>query len=131
MCCGTVASSPRIQREKETDAHKLAQRQKQIDYGKNTLGYQNYVQVWPRCASVICELVNEVDDKCSGTWRRLQSGDSSGGFNVNMRIFKVCSAVAHQQGVDADNERSGEVSQLPAGCFRLMPVQDLTCSGSL
>ena len=34
--------------EKETDSHKLSQRQKQIDFGKNTLGYQNYAKVWPR-----------------------------------------------------------------------------------
>lgn len=28
----------------ETDAHRLAQRQKQVDYGKNTLGYQKYME---------------------------------------------------------------------------------------
>ncbi len=34
--------------EKETDPHRLAQRQKQIDYGKNTLGYQNYIAAVPK-----------------------------------------------------------------------------------
>ena len=52
--CLAVAASARQEREKETDAHKLSQRQKQIDFGKNTLGYQNYVKVWPRC---VCAFV--------------------------------------------------------------------------
>jgi len=32
----------------ETDQHRIAQRQKQIDYGKNTLGYQEYCKAVPR-----------------------------------------------------------------------------------
>ncbi|GAQ79607.1 hypothetical protein KFL_000340100 [Klebsormidium nitens] len=34
--------------ERETDAHRLAQRQKQIDFGKNTLGYERYLEVTPK-----------------------------------------------------------------------------------
>lgn len=32
----------------EIDAHQLAQRQKQLEYGKNTLGYQNYLAQVPK-----------------------------------------------------------------------------------
>jgi hypothetical protein len=33
---------------KETDPHRLSQRQKQIDFGKNTVGYQTYIQLVPK-----------------------------------------------------------------------------------
>ena len=50
-CCAGGDSKPQI-RPKETDVHKLAQRQKQIDYGKNTLGYALYSSTIPKCVLI-------------------------------------------------------------------------------
>ena len=38
----------RFATEQETNQHRLDQRQRQIDYGKNTIGYDNYCRVVPR-----------------------------------------------------------------------------------
>lgn len=32
----------------ENNSHRLAQRQKQVDYGKNTAGYQAYIEKVPK-----------------------------------------------------------------------------------
>lgn len=44
-----ASSRPQGEVQRETDQHRLAQRQKQIDLGKNTLGYQRYREAVPRC----------------------------------------------------------------------------------
>ncbi|XP_065216596.1 enolase-phosphatase E1 [Planococcus citri] len=44
----TKSDSPSSKREVERNPDILARRQKQIDYGKNTLGYQNYCQRVPK-----------------------------------------------------------------------------------
>jgi len=36
------------EKPKESDEHRLSQRQKQIDYGKNTVGYENFVKLIPK-----------------------------------------------------------------------------------
>eukprot|EP00249_Psilotum_nudum_P004832 c18320_g1_i1 orf=297-1685(+) len=37
------------ERPEETDPHRLSQRKRQIQFGKNTLGYQHYSHLIPRC----------------------------------------------------------------------------------
>lgn len=48
----TKSSSLKVQkssdREKETDQLRLRVRQKQIDYGKNTKGYENLIKKYPK-----------------------------------------------------------------------------------
>lgn len=45
---GTTESSSHFHREFETDKGILERRQKQIDYGKNTVGYDNYITQVPK-----------------------------------------------------------------------------------
>lgn len=45
---GVAGVAPKPAAEHETDAHRLQQRQKQIDFGKNTLGYVKYIETVPR-----------------------------------------------------------------------------------
>eukprot|EP00798_Chlamydomonas_sp_ICE-L_P010105 gene10105-8005_t len=47
-CAGTKKKVEDAPKEIEIDDHKLGQRQKQLDFGKNTLGYQMYVNTVPR-----------------------------------------------------------------------------------
>lgn len=48
---GGAKKRPRLapeERPKETDSRRLAGRQKQIDYGKNTEGYASYIAATPK-----------------------------------------------------------------------------------
>ena len=45
---GTTTEAQNTTKTMETDPHRLVQRQKQIDFGKNTVGYENYTKDVPR-----------------------------------------------------------------------------------
>ncbi|KFB38755.1 AGAP012972-PA-like protein [Anopheles sinensis] len=55
---GTSSHTSRKQVEYETDEAVLARRQKQIDYGKNTLGYENYIKQVPKYVNKLTIAVN-------------------------------------------------------------------------
>lgn len=47
-------------REREVNPDILARRQKQIDYGKNTTGYQRYVQLIPKSVITLSRYSNSL-----------------------------------------------------------------------
>jgi len=70
----------RPEKEKETDDHRLKQRQKQVDYGKNTIGYARFAEMVPRKKRTLEDpRTPDVSQKCSKRswdgqvrkWRRL------------------------------------------------------------
>jgi hypothetical protein len=67
QAAGGAAAPP----QRETDAHRLAQRQKQIDLGKNTLGYQRYRQAVPRWVGCLFLLM------CDRGLRRRRDGNGA------------------------------------------------------
>jgi uncharacterized phage protein gp47/JayE len=46
-----VCSAGNIKEQRETDRKRIEQRLKQIAFGKNTLGYANYLKAVPKCVS--------------------------------------------------------------------------------
>jgi hypothetical protein len=64
-----VYEPPKFASLEVTDPHRLSQRQKQVDLGKNTLGYQNYAEKIPRQVrqrfNPIHPLTPDIKDGCS------------------------------------------------------------------
>jgi hypothetical protein len=48
-----VKDSAKKEITKETDGHRLCQRMKQLDYGRNTLGYERYLETVPKCVFIL------------------------------------------------------------------------------
>lgn len=48
VCHCSAAAHGNQEAQRETDPHRLAQRQKQLAMGKNTLGYQRYREAVPK-----------------------------------------------------------------------------------
>lgn len=67
----------------ETDIHRMAQRQKLIDYGKNTLAYANYIKNVPRHERVQSESLG----RCPMTPRKDQLS-SKRGFDGQIRVWR-------------------------------------------
>ena len=72
--------APGAPKPKETDEHKLKQRQRQIDYGKNTLGYARYLELVDKSArkagdiwtpDIHASMSKRAFDGCVRKWRRL------------------------------------------------------------
>lgn len=55
-----ASSAPDGSVHRELDAHRLAQRQKQIDFGKNTIGYDLYLKAVPKCVGGCLALVPDL-----------------------------------------------------------------------
>lgn len=78
--------------EPETDDKRLAQRQKQIDFGKNTQGYQRYVAEIPKNARYAAQCATHrtspvlTDDEAilrlQTSSRRCRSGPGTGRFGI-------------------------------------------------
>lgn len=62
-----TATEPSGPQARETDPHRIAQRQKQIDLGKNTVGYQRYRAAVPKCVGGAARCLQQ----CGAAARRL------------------------------------------------------------
>ena len=76
----TTSRASGAPKAKETDEHKLKQRQRQIDYGKNTLGYARYLELVNKSArkgsdiwtpDIHAAMSKRAFDGCVRKWRRL------------------------------------------------------------
>lgn len=103
------ADSSKTELDRETDPHRISQRQRQIDFGKNTIGYQRYLEQCPKhTRSKGLPRTPDVYQKCSKRafdgqvrkWRRrLHEWDlpDTSAANVSGSV-DVSPGVAHDSG---------------------------------
>jgi hypothetical protein len=100
----------------ETDIHRLAQRQKMIDYGKNTLAYANYIKNVPRPK----RQANQSLARCPVTPRKEQI-TSKRGFDGQVRVWR---RLLHEYWNPNDGKEARKAQGLPPLVIELPPASD-------
>ncbi|RLN47510.1 hypothetical protein BBJ29_000624 [Phytophthora kernoviae] len=129
-----ATGSPKVRTladEKEADPHRLTQRQKQIDYGKNTIGYDRYCAQVPRHArrpgkhpmtpDKTTRMGKKVFDGVVRKWRQALHKYDPPELTETIKIIKT---EATAQVASSDTNASTDISQATN------PVADASASGA-